>query len=95
MLAKISIEWLVMAFGAVSVLSFMLSLGLNVIIGKDGFGPFGTMFILTGGFFGSIAAANWWGIRMVDMQMGVFTGVAGAFLFLFTLLMLKALAARI
>ncbi len=87
--------WLFMAVSAVAVLSFIFSLGLNAIIGRDGFGPFGTMAIVTVGFFASIYAANFYGIRLSQLQEAAFAGLVGAFIILMTLLLVKAVIARL
>lgn len=95
MIWNLSLGWLFMAVATVSILSFMFSLGLNAIIGRDGFGPFGTMTIFTGGFFGSIYVINYFGVRLSHLQEAILTGIAGAFLVLMTLLLLKAIARRV
>lgn len=95
MIWNLSIFWLFMAVSVVCILSFMFSLGLNAVIGRDGFGPFGTMGIFTVGFFGSIYALNVYGVRLAKLQEAIFAGLAGAFVILLTLLLLKAVVRRI
>ena len=68
MIWNLSPWWLFLAVAAVAVLAFIFSLGLNAIIGRDGFGPFGTMGIVTGGFFGSIYGVNAYGVRLSELQ---------------------------
>ena len=72
MIWNLSPWWLFLAVAAVAVLAFIFSLGLNAIIGRDGFGPFGTMGIVTGGFFGSIYGVNAYGVRLSELQEAVF-----------------------
>ena len=80
MIWNLSPWWLFLAVAAVAVLAFIFSLGLNAIIGRDGFGPFGTMGIVTGGFFGSIYGVNAYGVRLSELQEAVFAGLVGAFI---------------
>ncbi|MEX0406442.1 hypothetical protein ABGN05_12260 [Aquibium sp. LZ166] len=95
MIWNLSPWWLFLAVAAVAVLAFIFSLGLNAIIGRDGFGPFGTMGIVTGGFFGSIYGVNAYGVRLSELQEAVFAGLVGAFIILMTLLLLKAAVSRL
>lgn len=95
MIWNLSPWWLFLAVAAVAVLAFIFSLGLNAIIGRDGFGPFGTMGIVTGGFFGSIYSVNAYGVRLSELQEAVFAGLVGAFIILMTLLLLKAAVSRL
>ena len=95
MIWNLSLWWMFMAVATVSILSFMFSLALNAIIGRDGFGPFGTMAIFTGGFFGSIYAVTSFGVRLSQIQEAIFVGLVGAFILLMTLLLLKAVARRV
>jgi hypothetical protein len=95
MIWNLSVGWLFMAVSVVAILSFILSLALNAIIGKDGFGPFGTMGIVTFGFFISIYAVNLYGVRLAKVQEAAFAGLIGAFVVLLTMLLLKAASRRI
>lgn len=95
MIWNLSFGWLFMAVATVSILAFMFSLALNAIIGRDGFGPFGTTAIFTGSFFGSIYAINFYGVRLAKVQEAIFAGLTGAFIVLMTLLLLKAVVRRI
>ncbi|APH73929.1 hypothetical protein [Aquibium oceanicum] len=94
MIWNLSPWWLFLAVATVSILSFIFALGLNAIIGRDGFGPYGTMGIVTGGFFASIYGVNYYGVRLYQLQEAVFAGVVGAFIILMTLLLLKAAVSR-
>lgn len=95
MIWNLSPWWMFMAVAAVAILAFIFSLALNAIIGRDGFGPFGTMAIVTGGFFGSIYAANVYGVRLSQLQEAVFAGLVGAFIILMMLLLVKAAINRL
>ncbi|RST86141.1 hypothetical protein EJC49_11995 [Aquibium carbonis] len=87
---NLSVWWIFMAVSVVTILSFILSIGLSVIIGRDGVGPTPMTVILTGGFFGSIYLLNLYGVRLSDLQEASFVGLAGAFVALVTVLLLKS-----
>jgi hypothetical protein len=91
---NISVWWLFMAVSVVTILSFMVSMGLSVIIGRDGIGPTPMTVILTGGFFGSIYLLNLYGVRLPDLQEATFAGLAGAFVTLMMILLIKSLLNR-
>ncbi|QDZ01527.1 hypothetical protein FQ775_14710 [Nitratireductor mangrovi] len=95
MIWNLGFGWLFMAVATVCILSFIFSLGLNVIIGRDGFGPFGTMAIVTSGFFGSIYALNAYGISLREVQEAILAGLVGAFILLMVLLLFKAVIRRV
>lgn len=90
MIWNLSAWWLFMAVSVVTILSFILSIGLSAVIGRDGVGPTPMTVILTGGFFGSIYLFNFYGIRLSDLQEASFVGLGGAFLSLMTLLLVKS-----
>ncbi len=90
MLWNLDFVWLLLAVAAVSIVAFGLSIGLDAIMGEEGFGPTGNMVVITAGFFLSIFTANSLGIRLADLTMASAAGIAGAFLCLLVLVMLKA-----
>ena len=94
MIWNLSVWWIFMAVSVVTILSFILSMGLSVIIGRDGVGPTPMTVILTGGFFGSIYLLNLYGVRLSDLQEASFAGLAGAFLSLMMLLVVKSILNR-
>ncbi|MGE3306835.1 MAG: hypothetical protein AB7I52_12790 [Rhizobiaceae bacterium] len=58
MLFELGTFWLVMAVAAECVFGYMFGTALDTLTGEDGFGALGNMFVLVGGFFGSIVVAN-------------------------------------
>jgi len=86
---NLSVWWLFMAVSVVTILSFILSMGLSAIIGREGFEPTPMTVILTGGFFGSIYLLNLYGVRLSGLQEASFAGLIGAFIALMVLLLLK------
>ena len=89
MIWNLSVWWLFMAVSVVTILSFILSMGLSAIVGRDGFGPTQMTAIITGGFFGSIYLLNLYGVRLSDLQEASFAGLAGAFVALLMMLVLR------
>lgn len=90
MLWNLDFVWLLLAITAVSIVAFGLSIGLDAIMGEEGFGPTGNMVVITAGFFLAIFTANSFGIRLADLTMASVAGITGAFLCLFVLAVLKA-----
>lgn len=87
---NLSAWWLFMAVSVVTILSFILSMGLSAVIGRDGVGPTPMTVIITGGFFGSIYLLNLYGVRLSNLQEASFAGLVGAFIVLMTVLVLKS-----
>lgn len=90
MIWNLSAWWLFMAVSVVTILSFILSMGLSAVIGRDGVGPTPMTVIITGGFFGSIYLLNLYGVRLSNLQEASFAGLVGAFIVLMTVLVLKS-----
>jgi len=95
MVWNLDASWLVMAVVVVGILSFILSLALNAIMGEDGFGPTGNAFIITAGFFLSVFVANHLGYRLTDLRSAIAVGMSGAFFCLTVLALAKALIGRL
>ncbi|MDN2579793.1 hypothetical protein [Aquibium sp. ELW1220] len=87
---NLSVWWLFMAVSVVTILSFILSMGLSAVVGRDGVGPTPMTVIITGGFFGSIYLLNLYGVRLSNLQEASFAGLVGAFIVLMTVLVLKS-----
>jgi hypothetical protein len=84
MLGKLPFLWLVLAISSVAIASYLMSLVVDGIFGKDGFGTIGNMVIFTAGFFGTLILAEQFGFRLRGLQMATFTGLGGSItLFLF------------
>lgn len=95
MVWNLEIGWLLIAFVVVIILSFVLALALNAIMGEDGFGATGNTGVITVGFFLAIFIANSLGYRLADLGLAAATGLAGAFILLFTLASFKAALNRL
>jgi hypothetical protein len=94
MLASLTVGWLIMAVSVVAILSFILGMALDKLMGGDGFGPIGNMVVVTAGFFLSIFCANLYGYHFHDLKLAVGTGLMGAFVVLGLLSLLKAQLGR-
>lgn len=95
MLWNLGSEWLLMAFVVVGIVSFILAMALNAIMGEDGFGAVGNAVIITAGFFLAIFVANNFGYRLTDLRLAAATGLGGAFACLTVLAVLKAALNRL
>ena len=95
MLWNLGTDWLLIAVAIVGVLSFIVAMGLNAIMGEDGFGATGNAVIITAGFFLAIFSANSFGYRLTDLKLAVAAGLIGAFACLAVLIALKAALNRL
>lgn len=94
MLWNLGSGWLFLAVVSVGILSFIVAMALNAILGSEGFGATGNAIIVTAGFFFSIYTVNMLGYRLDDIRLAMFAGLGGAGFALLTLLALKAALAR-
>jgi hypothetical protein len=94
MLAKLDTTWFVFAIAAVAMLSYLFSIALNAVLRDAGFGVVANAVIIIIGFFAAVRGGNAYGMRF-DLTSGILAGLAGAFAFLFVLVLLKAAANRL
>ena len=95
MLWNLSFVWLCMAVASVAILSFLLGLCMDAIMGPDGFGPIGNTVVLVAGFFLTIALYNHVGHKFADLRIATTYGLAGAFGTVALLAGLKAIGSRL
>lgn len=95
MLWNLAAGWLMMAIAAVCVIGFIFGSALHSIMREDGFGPTGNMVIFVSGFFAAIFGLNTYGISLRDVTLATSSGLAGAFVAICTLALLKATIARL
>ncbi len=79
MIWHLDTQWILMAFASVGILSFMLGLALDGIMGRDGFGAVLNAIIITTAFFGTIYICNMAGISLRRLEIAVPYGLTGAF----------------
>jgi hypothetical protein len=94
MIWNLDTAWLLMAVATVVVLSFFFGAALDYLMRDDGFGSTGNMMIVSTGFFLGIVAANHRGFDLHELHLAVLVGLAGAFICLGTMTLLKAMLAR-
>jgi len=94
MLWNLGVEWLFIALAVVGILSFILGLALDSIIGDDGFGGTGNALIMSAGFFLTIFVANSLGYNLREVKLAMIVGLAGAFGGLFVLAATKTVLGR-
>ena len=94
MIWDVDFTWLLMAIGAVSAFAYMLSLMLESSLGSETLGPFVNAGLITGGFFLGIAAANHHGISVSELKLALIVGLSGAFVMLFSVLLVRGIWAR-
>jgi hypothetical protein len=94
MIWNLETAWLLMAVATVAVLSFFFGSALNYVMRDDGFGATGNTTIVSTGFFLGIVAVNRQGYDLHDMHVAILVGLAGAFVCLSLLTLLKAMIAR-
>lgn len=95
MLMSLSFIWIALAIAAVVILSFLLGLFLDSIMGPDGFGAVGNTVILVAGFFLTIMVFNHFGHIFRDLRLGIAYGTGGALAAIAALAALKAVATRL
>ena len=95
MLWNLGTGWLVLAVTVVAILSFIVAIALNALLGEEGFGATGNSAIMTAGFFAGIYVANMAGYRLADVQAAVTSGLGGAYALLTVLIALKAAMRRL
>lgn len=94
MLWNLGVEWLLIAVAVVAILSFIVAMALNAVMGEDGFGATGNAVIITIGFFLTLFVAENAGYRMDELTFATATGIFGAFACLIVLAALKAVLNR-
>jgi len=95
MLMKLDASWLMFAVVTVLLLSYMLAMALDAILGHAGYGPVPNAVIITVGFFGAIYWMNERGVRMANLSESVMTGLVGSFALFFVLVVVKAVVNRV
>lgn len=95
MLGKLPFFWLMMSVSTVAVISYFISLMIDGVFGKDGFGTIGNMVVLTGGFFLGLIVAEKLRYAVHGLQMATFVGLAGALATFLVLAILKLIIDKI
>jgi hypothetical protein len=94
MLASLGFVWMMLTIGCVGIVSYILSMGLDAIMGRESLGPVANAVVLTGGFFIAIELASGWGFNLADMRYATTAGLGGAFVSLTFCAFAKGLLSR-
>ncbi len=95
MLWKLDVGWLLLAVTCVAILSFLLALAIDAVLGREAsLGAGKNAMVITGGFFLAILAVNSYGYNLADLRLAVATGLLGSFLCLFVCVTAKSLLSR-
>lgn len=81
-------------FTSIVIGSFFLGNAMDGVLQEDGFGIFGNMIVIAAGFFVGLWVGKYFGYPVRDFKFGIVAGLAGSFVSLLTLSILKALANR-
>ena len=95
MLWNLDPTWMAIAVAIICIFSFILALGMNAVMGEDGFGPIGNTIVIAAGFLLTIFVANEWGYALRDLRVAAATGLGGSLLFLTALAIAKAALNRL
>ncbi len=94
MIWEVNFYWLLFAVAAVTAIAYMLSLWLDFLMRDQAYGPFGNALIITGGFFGAIFGANYYGIDLSAIGKATAYGLGGAFVLFFVATLARTLSHR-
>jgi hypothetical protein len=95
MLGKLPFFWLIMSISTVAVVSYFISLMIDGVFGKDGFGTIGNMVVLTAGFFGGLVVAEKVRFAVHGLQQATFVGLGGALTTFLVLALLRLILDKI
>jgi hypothetical protein len=82
-------------FTSIVLGSFFLGNAMDGVFGGDGFGIFGNMLIIAAGFFIGIWVSRYLGYPIGNFRFGIVVGLAGSFVSLLVLAVLKAVLNRL
>jgi len=95
MLASLSLTELAIFGAVVLVASYFVGTFANEIVGSEGFGVNGNMIVLAAGTFGGLWLSNYYRFPQNDEVMLSLWGIAGAFVTLVVLILMKMGARRL
>lgn len=83
------LDWNVMFAILAFMAAFFVGQGMNAVMGRQGFGVFGNTIILSVGFFIGLHASELMRVRISGLEGFFAVGIAGAFVSLMLLTLLK------
>ena len=90
MIWKLEPIWLALAFGMIAILTFLLGIMVDALVGDEAFGPVGNMMVMMAGFLAAIQLANHEGVAFRGLDTAPGAGLAGAFAALVLLALVTA-----
>jgi hypothetical protein len=90
----LTIEGFLIALAIVAAMSFIVAIGVDSIVGEDGFGVSGSALVMTLGFFFTVFSVRQLGWSGEDVRYGVGAGLVGAFLALTVGMLAKLVRGR-
>ncbi len=81
-------------FTSIVVVSFFLGNAMDGVLGDDGFGIFGNMIVIAAGFFVGLWVGRYFGYPVNNFKFGIIAGLAGSFVSLLVLSIIKAVLNR-
>ena len=95
MVWNLAAEWLILALATVAIISFIVGMALNAVVGDEAFGPTGNAVVIGGGFFLAIFVANSLGYPMKELTRALWTGFGGALACMAVLASAKAMLKKL
>ena len=81
-------------FTSILLCSFFLASAMHGVLGRDGFGVIGNLIVITTGFYLGLWLGRYYGLSVRNFEIGVLAGLAGSFLSLLSLTVMKAFLSR-
>ena len=78
MIWKLDRIWLALSISSIAIISFIVALAMDAVMGDDGFGAIGNAVILTAGFVAGILLAEWWRMNLRELSHVAGFGLSGA-----------------
>jgi hypothetical protein len=82
-------------FTSIVLGSFFLGNAMDGVLGRHGFGVFGNMIVIAAGFLIGIWVSRYLGYPIGNFRFGIMVGLAGSFVSLLVLALLKGLLNRL
>lgn len=79
----------------ITIGGFFLGHAMDGVLGDEGFGAYGNMFVILVGFVGGIFLMRYLGYSIKDFRIGVTGGLVGAFVVLVTFVLTKNVMHRL
>lgn len=95
MLWKLDPVWLALSVSVICIVSFIVAMAIDFVMGEDGFGAVGNAVILTVGFVAGILFAEWWRLNLRELSHVAAFGLCGALGCMLVTVAIKAALSRL